>query len=121
MFAGSAFEGKTEQEIFFSRSVCHPSTAINELSGPVVASALMKFLKGNYRKHKCNSALVAKTIGSLADRALQACLIGDEHRFPWLPLPNTLKDPSCQVGAIEGNQNYRKSRYKHHAGLPHLK
>lgn len=50
LFADAVFEGETKQEVFFSTYVCHPSMANNEVSGPVLASALMKFLKEHYPK-----------------------------------------------------------------------
>ena len=37
--------GESSQEIFFSSYLCHPSMANNELSGPVLISQIMKYVK----------------------------------------------------------------------------
>ncbi len=61
-------KGKSKKEIFFSTYVCHPSMANNELSGPVVANALMKYIKETYKKSKYSYRfiLLPETIGSIA-------------------------------------------------------
>ena len=43
--------GKTSSEIFFSSYLCHPSMANNELSGPVVLSELLSFVKSLSNRH----------------------------------------------------------------------
>ena len=43
-------KGKSKKEIFFSSYICHPSMANNELSGPVVVNALIKYIKKNFQK-----------------------------------------------------------------------
>ncbi len=60
--------GKSKKEIFFSTYLCHPSMANNELSGPVVQNALIKFIKKNYKKPKYSYRFVIlpETIGSIA-------------------------------------------------------
>lgn len=66
--ADAVIKGESEEEIFFSSYVCHPSMANNELSGPVVLSAIMKYVKEQLpsRKYTYRFALVAETIGSIA-------------------------------------------------------
>ena len=61
-------KGKKKNEIFFSSYVCHPSMANNELSGPVVLNALLKYIKTNYKKTKYTYrfVLLPETIGSIA-------------------------------------------------------
>ncbi len=43
--------GETQEEILFSTYVCHPSMANNELSGPVVATALAKHIQSLEVRH----------------------------------------------------------------------
>tara|TARA_Y100000590_G_scaffold461217_1_gene622312 strand:+ start:33911 stop:35170 length:1260 start_codon:yes stop_codon:yes gene_type:complete len=61
-------KGSSKKEIFFSSYVCHPSMANNELSGPVLLNAIMKYVKKNYKKRKFTYrfVLLPETIGSIA-------------------------------------------------------
>ena len=61
-------KGKSKKEIFFSSYVCHPSMVNNELSGPVLLNAIMKYIKKNYKKRKFSYrfVLLPETIGSIA-------------------------------------------------------
>ena len=59
--------GKSEKEIFFSSYLCHPSMANNELSGPVLLSEIMHYLKSiNNREYTYRFVLLPETIGSMA-------------------------------------------------------
>tara|TARA_B100001250_G_scaffold413751_1_gene448938 strand:- start:858 stop:2165 length:1308 start_codon:yes stop_codon:yes gene_type:complete len=61
-------KGKKQNEIFFSSYVCHPSMANNELSGPVVLNALLKYIRTHYKKttNSYRFVLLPETIGSIA-------------------------------------------------------
>jgi len=59
-------KGRHKKEIFFSSYVCHPSMANNELSGPVVLNALLKYVnKLKNRKYTYRFVLLPETIGSI--------------------------------------------------------
>ena len=61
-------KGKNKNEIFFSSYVCHPSMANNELSGPVLLNALIKYIEEFYPKpnYTYRFVLSPETIGSIA-------------------------------------------------------
>ncbi|MFC5405004.1 DUF4910 domain-containing protein [Cohnella soli] len=58
--------GATEEEILLSTYVCHPSMAINELSGPLVQTAVYRYLaqRGGL-KYSYRFLYVPETIGAL--------------------------------------------------------
>jgi aminopeptidase-like protein len=59
--------GESQQEILFSTYICHPSMANNELSGPVLASAIILYLKNlKKRKYSYRILLMPETIGSIS-------------------------------------------------------
>lgn len=59
--------GETEDEIFFSTYLCHPSMANNELSGPVVQAELIKYVKAMpKRRYTYRFIFIPETIGSLS-------------------------------------------------------
>ncbi len=64
----AVLKGKTKKEIFFQSYLCHPSMVNNELSGPVLLSAIMQYVKSKYSKRKYSYRFVLhpETIGSIA-------------------------------------------------------
>jgi aminopeptidase-like protein len=69
LLVGEYFKkGRLKSEILFSTYVCHPSMANNEVSGPVVATALAHYIKKNYKlsKFSYRFLFLPETIGSIA-------------------------------------------------------
>jgi aminopeptidase-like protein len=107
-YADLLLPGDSEQEVFVSSYCCHPSMANNELSGPVLAIYLAKWLSElPARRYSYRFALVPEMIGSLAylQRHLATLkrnvvagfnlsCVGDERAYSYLPsrAENTLAD-----------------------------
>lgn len=66
--ADARIKGTTDREIVFSSYICHPSMANNELSGPVLVSALLCYVKDRFPSPRFSYRfiLAPETIGSLA-------------------------------------------------------
>lgn len=64
-YAELLLQGKSEKEVLLSTYICHPSMANNELSGPVLAVELVKWLKTLDRELSYRLVIVPETIGSI--------------------------------------------------------
>lgn len=63
----AVIDGTSDKEIFFSSYLCHPSMANNELSGPVLLSQIMNYIKSiPNRRYTYRFVLLPETIGSVA-------------------------------------------------------
>ena len=67
LYYGELFlKGESKKEVLISTYICHPSMANNELSGPIVAMALIKYFSGKKLKKSLRFIFVPETIGSIA-------------------------------------------------------
>ena len=110
-------EGEKSEEIFFSTYICHPSMANNELSGPVLATALIQYIKSKYTKPKYTYRFVfaPETIGSIAYLSMHikelqdngicgfnlSC-VGDNRSYSYIEsgMTGTLADNALQSALI---------------------
>lgn len=115
-------KGESKKEIFFSTYICHPSMANNELSGPVVAMALIDFIRNlKDRKYTYRIIFIPETIGSICYlsknlKEMQTNIIagfnlttmGDNRSYSFIPTRygNTLSDKVAKHVLGKRQPNY---------------
>ena len=121
--------GDLSDEVLISTYICHPSMANNELSGPVVATALAKILEqSNKNRYSYRFVFVPETIGAIAyihknlaslkDKVIAGfnlTCIGDDREYSFLPSRNgsTLSDRAAILALREASGN----NVKHYSWL----
>ncbi len=124
--------GKTKKEIFLSTYVCHPSLANNELSGPVVTTAIAEWinsLKNRYYTYRI--VFIPETIGSIVYinkhlpklkknviAAFNITCVGDNKSYSYLEskYKNTLSD-KVSIKTFETLKlKYKKFNFFEHRG-----
>ena len=101
-FAELLIKGKSEEEVFISTYVCHPSMANNELSGPTVVTFLAKWLTTlEAPNYSYRIVFIPETIGSITYLSLHheemkkkvvagfnVSCVGDDRAYSYLPSRN---------------------------------
>ena len=124
--AEAKLKGKSEKEIFFSTNICHPSMANNELSGPVLSSALLRYIKYNYKKtyFSYRFVFIPETIGSITYLSTKykkmkkkiiagfvlSC-VGDERNYSHVFSPNYNLADKALSSALIGLKNVKEYSY----------
>ncbi len=127
-FAHTTLEGESDEEILLSSYLCHPSMANNELSGPLVLSALYNRIKEwDQQYYTYRFVLAPETIGSLCylDRygehlqqhlvsgAVLTCLGGpaDELRYQYSRSGDSLLDDVVRNLSNHGGKPIRNTEF----------
>lgn len=118
--------GASAREVLLSTYICHPSMANNEVSGPVLAVWLAKWLKTFDRNLSYRIVIVPETIGSIAylSRNLSAMkaktiagfvltCVGDDRDYSYLESRkgNTLADRVMQNVLGFAHPSYKRYSY----------
>ncbi|MBT0828043.1 DUF4910 domain-containing protein [Campylobacter lari] len=122
---------ETKDEILISTYLCHPSMANNELSGPVVAAFLAKWLlKLKERKYNYRFVFAPETIGSIVylskhlkhlqkytKAGFALSCIGDDNAYSLIHTPseNTLAD-KVALHTLKEKNNFKEFSFLNRGG-----
>jgi aminopeptidase-like protein len=121
-YAEFVLQGKSKKEVLISTYICHPSMANNELSGPVLAISLARWLKSyTDRRYTYRFIFVPETIGSIVYisknydylknnviAGYNLTCVGDNRCYSYLPSRNgnTLSDRAAKYALERANCKY---------------
>ena len=122
------WKGKKKKEIFFSTYICHPSMANNEVSGPVLATAIGKYINNiKNNNYSYRMIFIPETIGSIAylskniikmkknvKAGFNLTCVGDNSKYSYIPSRNghTLAD-----NILQHVLNFSKIKFKKYTFL----
>ncbi len=122
-YAELMIAGETDEEVFISTYVCHPSMANNELSGPLVTTYLAKWLQQqDLLKYTYRIVFIPETIGSIVYLSkhhehlkskvvagYNVTCIGDDRAYSYLPSSNgvTISDKAAIHTLMQQDPNFK--------------